>query len=125
MITDIRIAAAVLAVLIVVLAVKWPKHAWRWHSGHTLDGKHLTNATWTRPATKVLHPTGNAVRWHKWPRLLRAAIRTGFTVFAEVALIGTVFAPWPSLILLGCLLAGGGIRAGQLGWRRARRLWPS
>jgi hypothetical protein len=123
--TDVRVAALVLAVLVVVLIVLRPKHAWRWHSGHTLDGRFLTNATWTRPATKVLHPTGNAMRWHKWPRLLRAAIRTGFTVCLECSLIGIALAPWPSFIILGCLLAAGTAWTGRKGYRGVRRLWPS
>ena len=125
MMTDIRVGALAIAALIAIVNLANLKHSWRWHSGHTLDGKYHTNATWTRPATKVLHPTGNVVRWHKWPRLSRAAIRTGFTVLTELVLTGITFAPWPSFILLACLLAAVGIWAARLGYRRVRRLWPS
>src|SRR6478609_680598 len=54
--------------------------AWRWFSGQPLDGRHRTNATWVRPAARVLHPTGHAVRWHHMPRVTRALIRTGATL---------------------------------------------
>lgn len=54
--------------------------AWRWFSGHALDGEFRTNATWLHPATKVLHPSGRVGRWHHWPRLHRAGIRTGGTL---------------------------------------------
>jgi hypothetical protein len=67
---------------------------WRWFSGHTHDGYHHTNATWTRRShgdRPVLHPTGNAIRWHHWPRWWRAGIRTGGTLILDVAAFGFAF----------------------------------
>ena len=64
---------------------------WHWHSGLPLDGQSRTNATWLRRAhgdRPVLHPSGHAVRWHHWPRLHRAGIRTGSEVVLAVLLYG-------------------------------------
>lgn len=84
---DVTVVLILLAAAAAAIAVLWAVHTvklhglgpvlWRFFSGHALDGKHRTNATWSRPATKVLHPTGHAVRWHHWPRRRRLAIRTG------------------------------------------------
>src|SRR6516162_1462851 len=56
---------------------------WHWFSGLPLDGVSRTNATWLRPSTAVLHPTGRAVRFWHLRRLTRATARTGgtFAVF--------------------------------------------
>jgi hypothetical protein len=85
-----RAYALVLALAILAVAGLYLRHMikrhqvgpliWRWFSGHSLDGHHRTNASWTRKATKVLHPSGNAVRWHHLPRYQRAAVRTGTTI---------------------------------------------
>ena len=85
--------------VLAALSAAWLRHMqrrhglgvllWRWHSGHTLDGMHRTNATWTKPSRgnrAVLHPTGHAVWWHHQPRLYRAGIRTGAELVA-VALV--------------------------------------
>jgi hypothetical protein len=125
MITDARIALLVLLAIGVLAVIIWPRHAWRWHTGHTLNGRHLTNATWTRPATRVLHPTGNAVRWHKMPRLQRAGIRTGFTLAVLACMAAFLLYPWPSLIALAVLGAAGVLYAGGKGYRKVRRWWPS
>ena len=120
MMTDARIAVLVLLAVFVIVNIKWPKHSFRWHTGHTLDGYHHTNATWLRPATKVLHPTGNAHRWHKWPRILRAFVRSGFTFAVLVCSVAFLFAPWPSLITLGVLGLGGTAYGVRRGWRKVR-----
>jgi hypothetical protein len=120
MITDARIIVLALLVLAVLGVIKWPKHAWRWHSGHTLDGYHHTNATWIRPATKVLHPTGNAVRWHKLPRLMRLFVRTGFTFVMLLAAVAFLYAPWPFLITLAVLGVTGAVFGGRWAWRKVR-----
>lgn len=117
-------APLALAGVVLLAAFKNPKHAWRWLSGHTHDKYHHTNATWTRPATKVLHPTGNAVRWHHLPRLYRAGVRTGFTVFALLVLTGAALAPWPTFIALGVLLAAAAVHGGRQVRRKARRWLP-
>ena len=61
--------AAVAAVL------RFLGHARRFLAGHPLDGHHRTNATFTRGATKVLHPTGRAHGWHWRPGWQRGLIR--------------------------------------------------
>jgi hypothetical protein len=59
--------------------------AFRWHAGKCLDGKDRTDATWTQPASKVIHPKGRAHRWH-WVRgWRRSAVRLG----AEVLVLAT------------------------------------
>lgn len=92
---------------------------WRWFSGMPLDGRYRTNATWIRPATKVMHPTGHAVRWHHMPRLTRAFIRTGLPLGGFVILDGLARARTVTLILCGfaSLLA-----LGVAGWRAVRAL---
>jgi hypothetical protein len=96
--------------------------AWRWFSGQPLDGKHRTNASWTRPGTKALHVTGHAVRWHHLPRASRAAVRTGATlgtvatlwglandlvltlvILAVVAVLATTFGSWRAVLALRAL----------------------
>lgn len=67
--------------------------AWRWLSGHSLDGEHRTNATWLRPASEVLHESGRAVRWHHLPRLARAGIRAGASAATVAILRGLAAAP--------------------------------
>lgn len=63
---------------------------WRWFSGHTWHGNHLTNATWFRRATRVHTIGGVAMRWHHMPRLIRAGIRTGSTLLAIVLAYGLI-----------------------------------
>lgn len=101
----VQIAAGVLAALYLILWFKAPKHAWRWHTGHPMDGKHITNATWVKPHTKVLHPTGNASRFHKSPRIARTAIRGGLTVCGWFVLILTAIWPLAMLVLFAAVVA--------------------
>lgn len=98
--------------------------AWRWLSGHSLDGQHRTNATWTmrsRGPRPVLHSSGHAVRWHHMPRLHRAGIRTGSTLAACGVAWGLVAAPLVTVVILAVLAA---CAAGYCAWwmyGRARR----
>jgi hypothetical protein len=62
--------------------------AWRWLSGHTLDGVHRTTAGWFTAGDRVLHPTGKASRWHHLPRSHRAVYRTTATATAALGLWG-------------------------------------
>jgi hypothetical protein len=88
--------------------------AWRWLTGHPLDGRHRTDATWTRKATKVLHPTGRVVGWHHLPRLHRAGIRTGST--AGALALAALLATHPRATLEA--LAAAGVAGALLaGWR--------
>jgi hypothetical protein len=104
---------------------------WRWFSGMPLDGRHRTNATWTRPShgdKPVLHPTGHAVRWHHWPRLVRAFIRTGGTLASAAVLYGLLVARGVTLLALAGLAAAVATVATWRAWVLARqwnhrRLW--
>jgi hypothetical protein len=121
----IQITAAVLATLYLYLWCKAPGRAWRWHTGDPLDGKHITNATWIKPHTKVLHPTGNASRFHKAPRLARTAIRGGLTVCAWFVLVLTVFFPLAMLVTFAVVLAASiGVALWQA-WRKVSPWLPS
>jgi hypothetical protein len=77
----------------------------RWHLGKALDGQHRTNATWSRPATKALHVTGHAHRWHWQTERRRAAIRWGAEIVIALALLGWFKARAPTLVLLGLVAA--------------------
>jgi hypothetical protein len=80
---------------------------WRFLSGHAMDGRHRTNATWARKSTKVLHVTGHAVSWHHWPRRRRAAIRAGFSLGAPLLAWLLLEAPGPAVAAVaGGALAG-------------------
>lgn len=121
---------ATLAVLII--AAVWARldrffrrypHAWRWVSGHPMDGYHRTNATWLRRShgdRPVLHPTGHAVRWHHWPRLWRAGIRAAGT-------LGAAALGWLLFTRRQVTLDAGGAAAGlavvAVAWR-VHRLQP-
>jgi|SRR5450755_2020778 len=79
--------------------------AWRWFSGHTWHGKHYTNATWLRRATRVHTASGTAMRWHHLPRLMRAGIRTGSTLIAFALAYGLI--KYRSQTILASMIAGG------------------
>jgi len=87
---------------------------WRFLSGHTHNGQYHTNATWTRRADKVLHPTGRAHPWHWLPRGVRALIRTGSAALVLLVAAGLAFETTLTLVLLGLGLAAA---AGYAAWR--------
>jgi hypothetical protein len=101
---------------------------WRWFSGQPLDGKYRTNATWLRTATRVLHPTGHAVRWHHMPRISRAAIRTGGTL-APVAVLYGLWVNRPLtlafviFVFASSLVLGGWLAVRKITLARHRRRW--
>ena len=92
----------------VLLAWKFPRLR-RWFRGHPLDGRLRTNATWNRPATKVLHPTGHALFWHHWRQRELAAVRVSLTVFGLAVAVGLVVNRAATLLILagGILLLAG------------------
>ena len=119
-----------------VIAAAWLRHMvarhgagpliWRWFSGHPLDGKHRTDASWTRSSMKTLHPTGRVVRWHHLPRLHRGVIRTLATLATPPLAVGLATRPWLTLAVLGVLILAlalafrGRVRRGLLQWRHQR-----
>lgn len=87
--------------------------AWRWFSGHALDGHHRTNATWLHRSTVTLHPTP-VVRWHHWPRLHRAGVRTVSTFTVFLLLYGLAAA---RTVTLAVLAAAAFVLAALAAWR--------
>jgi hypothetical protein len=92
---------------------------WRWLSGHPLDGKFRTDATWLRPSTKTLHPIP-VVRWHHMPRLHRAGIRTAATLIALWVLGGLLAYRTAMLWVLFAAGVTAGAVGGWWGYYRAR-----
>lgn len=94
---------------------------WRWFSGHAMDGRYYTDATWTRKATRVYHSTGQVLYWHHLPRLVRVGIRWGITVILCGELYGFLAAPGAAL--LGNELTGGSAVLGgsYVSWIKARK----
>lgn len=66
----------------------WHKVGWRFFTGNSLDKTHHTDATWFRRATKVTHPTGQAMKWHHLPRIHRMWIRWASFAFALLNVYG-------------------------------------
>jgi hypothetical protein len=96
---------------------------WRWHSGHTISGRYITNATWTMPSRGdhpvIGHPTGHAVRWHHMPRMYRAGIRTGTSLLLLAVAWGLHAAFWATVNTLAAVTLTG---AGFGGWWLYRRV---
>jgi hypothetical protein len=126
----------VLALVVAGIVVLYVRHmvrthgagplAWRFFSGHHLDGKYRTDATWIRGSTKVLHPTGRVVGWHHLPRLVRAAIRVGAVLMIVAVIYGLVTMPGATLWALAA--AGAVLLALAALWafvkvRAARHRW--
>jgi len=104
---------AVVVSLLIMAAKDMMKHGihkltWRFFTGHSLDGKYRTDATWTRRATKVTHPTGRVMRWHHMPRVHRMWIRWCCVI---VPILLAWSAVWNWRITLECLatVAGCGV----------------
>ncbi len=94
---------------------------WRYASGEALDGVPRTDAGWRRPATRVVHPSGTAYRWHHRPRWQRAAHRLGGTLAVMGELYGQVTHPVATDSLTATAAAAGLVYAGN----RARRRWQA
>ena len=95
------------------------KHARKFLAGHPLDGQYRTNATFTRGATRVLHPTGRAHGWHWRPGWQRGAIRLAAVLLAVTLAWGTFFHPAGTVWALA-VPAAAGIRYAR--WRLSRLL---
>lgn len=100
---------------------RWARLSWRYFSGHALDGRHRTNATWLSPSTETLYPT-RVVAWHHLPRLYRAAIRTAGTVAPFAAVAAYRAYPVPALAAISGLLAASAAGGAFLGWRKVRHI---
>jgi hypothetical protein len=80
------------AAAVVVTAVAFPRHSWRWLTGLPMRGRpgrpaYRTDATWNQRGTKLLHPIP-VIPWHWWARRRRAAIRGGSTLAVLLAAEG-------------------------------------
>jgi hypothetical protein len=79
--------------------------AYRWHRGDCLDGKERTDATWTQPASRVLHPKGRAHKWH-WVRgRRRSAVRVAAEALVLLTGAGLLVARTLTVALLAILAA--------------------
>lgn len=90
---------------------------WRYVTGAPRDGYARTDATFLRPATAVLTPTGHTSRWHKMPGWKRAAWRIAAPPVAVATPIG--YATHPLLTTTAIALAGACVCA--LGGRKVYR----
>jgi hypothetical protein len=111
------LAAAVIVVLVLaVLALRagqatvkehgMHKLAWRYATGHHLDGRYRTDAGWFTRGTKVLHPTGRASRWAHMPRVHRAAWRLGVPLVLLIMIVLGVMLGAAALPIIGAILLG-------------------
>lgn len=78
--------------------------AWRYVTGAPRDGYVRTDATFFKPATAVLVPTGHTSRWHKMPGWKRAAWRLGAPAVGVAAPVG--YLEHPLLTTTAAALAG-------------------
>jgi hypothetical protein len=102
------------------LAQKFLIAAWRFLTGHPLNGHHVTDAGWLRPGQKALTKTGHATRWQHLPRWKRTAHRTGGTLmFLAVVTAFLVNPPVTSVFVLAAVVAVLGLGS-WAAWRRAR-----
>jgi hypothetical protein len=90
----------------------------RWLTGHAMDGRHRTNATWSKKSTRVLHVTGNAVSWHHWPRRRRAAIRGGTTFLLPALALAALTEPVVTAAVLAAVLLAAAVALALLTGRR-------
>jgi hypothetical protein len=92
--------------------------AWRWLSGHPLDGAARTDAGWLRRGVKPLTAAGHASRWAHLPRAQRAAWRTGGTCAGLAVAFGLAVnrgATLAGLAAVALVALGGGAWAGYRG----------
>ena len=94
-----------------------PRVAWRFISGHHLDGQHRTDATAFRRGTKTINPAGRTIRWSYLSRAERAAWRLGTAAILGSGTYGYFAAPAELFAGLGCASAG----ATGYGAHRTRR----
>lgn len=117
--TVLRDVAAVLIFVAVVAAavfVLWLRHMvkrhgalvliGRWHLGRPLNGNVMTNATFTRRATKTIHPLARDHGWHHRPGWQRLVIVGGAEVMLLLAVIGLFAARTLTLAALAAVAAG-------------------
>jgi hypothetical protein len=97
--------------------------AYRWLTGGELDGARRTNATWTKPADKVIHPGGRAHRWHHVRRWRRGAVRSGAALTALLTSWG-LLADWRMTLLLLVIAAAPLSAWGILRAVNRVRTWP-
>lgn len=93
--------------------------AWRWFSGHAIDGRYRTDASWLHWSTVTTHPT-RVVRWHHMPRLYRAGIRTGGTVAVFVVAYGLAMHRRGTLEILAFAVLAAVMAGGWWAYRKLR-----
>jgi hypothetical protein len=96
---------------------------WRWHSGHSLDGCHRTNATWLHRSSDTLHHTGHAIWWHHRPRLWRAGVRCGSELVLLGVVAGLILDFTVAVLVLAVLVTAGAAWATWWTFRHARNVY--
>ena len=81
--------------------------AWRWLSGHALDGRYRTNATWTMPSRGdkpvIGHRPATPSAGTTCPGCTARGIRSGSTLAFLAAAYGLAVAFWLTASLLAAL----------------------
>ena len=92
---------------------------WRYLSGHTWHGGHLTDAGWFSPATgkPARTNTGRAARFYYLPRIHRAARRTGRVAVAVLLLLIWINSAVWGLACTIIVFTGAAAWGGWTGWR--------
>lgn len=133
MLTEFALLIAVIIGLVIYGRVRiWQqrieKHgllviAGRWLLGHPWHGKALTDAGWSRPATKALTETGHAGRFWHLPQKTRVRRRVTRAAVILAELLGLVN-NWRLALLVNALAALAAVAWGTfaaIGWWRQRK----
>jgi hypothetical protein len=112
---QLKVIGVLVLIVAVLVAILWAQHMikshglfvmiGRWHLGQALDGQRRTNATWSQPATKALHVTGRAHRWHWLTGRRRAAMRWGGEITLGLVVWGWFAARRMTIIALMIVVA--------------------
>lgn len=91
--------------------------AWRFATGHHLDGKRRTDAGFLRRGVRTFDPTGRASRWAHLPHAHRAGIRWAVSVLACSLIWGAHTHPLATVVALALLGAAGAVMGVVRAWR--------
>ena len=125
---DIEIGGVILAILIVLLVIKFLRSSiakfgfetlfWRYVSGHHHHGQRKTDAGWFTKGTRVYGNHGHASRWEYMPRAYRAAYRLGVTFGVLALIVGLFAAPVITLHLLFAFFVFGVFALTFVSWNK-------
>ncbi len=102
------------------LRIAWllAKLTYRWWSGRPMDGQRKTNATFRRPATRSLDPSGRALRWEMLAGYQRLLWRLGVSYLLSVSLLVALLSlsPWGATESLARGIVGWHLSLAGIGW---------